>query len=136
MTHRHFDINYNGTSTAWDATPGEGMDEPQPAVWSFSSSGELVPDEFRYAKGHKFEMGEEERAFVAEFKRLLDGQNLAEMFLACASTREMTLRAHSSDDVDFRHCFLESIISKSMHRSLAVLGWKLPYRELQYSSKY
>lgn len=40
---------------------------------------------------------------------------------------------YSSDDVDFRHCFLESIISKGMHRSLAVLGWKLPYRELHYS---
>jgi hypothetical protein len=43
---------------------------------------------------------------------------------------------YSSDDVDFRYCFLESIISKGMHRSLAVLGWKLPYRELQYSLKY
>jgi hypothetical protein len=43
---------------------------------------------------------------------------------------------YSSDDVDFRHCFLESIISKGMHRSLAVLGWKLPYRELQYSCKH
>jgi hypothetical protein len=90
MPHRHFDIlpgqiivNYNGTSTAWNATPGEGMDEPQPAIWSFSSSGELVPHEFRYSKGHKFEMGEKERAFVAEFKRLLDGQNLAGMFGLC-----------------------------------------------------
>jgi hypothetical protein len=43
---------------------------------------------------------------------------------------------YSSDDVDFRHCFLESIISKGMHRSLAVLGWKLPHRGLQYSSRY
>lgn len=43
---------------------------------------------------------------------------------------------YSCDDVDFRHCFLESIISKGMHRSLADLGWKLPYRELQYSFKY
>jgi hypothetical protein len=42
----------------------------------------------------------------------------------------------SADDVDFRHCFLESIISKGMHRSLAVLGWKLPYRELHSSFKY
>jgi hypothetical protein len=41
-----------------------------------------------------------------------------------------------SDDVDFPHYFLESIISKGMHRSLAVLAWKLPYRELQYSFKY
>jgi hypothetical protein len=39
MPHRHFDIlpgqiivNYNGTSTAWNATPSEGMDEPQPAI--------------------------------------------------------------------------------------------------------
>ncbi len=45
MPHRHFDIfpeqiiiNYNGTSTAWNATPGEGIDEPQLVVWSFSSS--------------------------------------------------------------------------------------------------
>lgn len=37
----------------------------------------------------------------------------------------------SSDDVDFRHCFLESIISKGMHRLLAVQNWKLPYCELQ-----
>jgi len=88
MPHRHFDILprqiiVNGTSTAWNATPGEGMDEPQPAIWSFSSSGELVPHEFRYSKRHKFEMGEKERAFVAEFKRLLDGQNLTEMFGLC-----------------------------------------------------
>jgi len=34
---------------------------------------------------------------------------------------------YSSDNVDFRHCFLESTISKGMHYSLAVLGWKLPY---------
>lgn len=34
---------------------------------------------------------------------------------------------HLSDDVDFRHCYLESIISKGMHHSLASLGWKLPY---------
>lgn len=53
------------------------MDEPQPAIWSFSSNGKLVPNEFKYCKGHKFEMGAEERAFVAEFKGLLDGQNLA-----------------------------------------------------------
>ena len=90
MPHRHFDIlpgqmivNYNGTSTAWNASPGEGMDEPQPAIWSFSSSGELVPHEFRYSKGHKFEMGEKERAFVAEFKRSLDEKNVAGMFGLC-----------------------------------------------------
>ena len=90
MPHRHFDIlpgqmivNYNGTSTAWNASPGEGMDEPQPAIWSFSSSGELVPHEFRYSKGHKFEMGEKERAFVAKFKRLLDEKNVAGMFGLC-----------------------------------------------------
>jgi hypothetical protein len=90
MPHRHFDIlpgqmivNYNGTSTAWNASPGEGMDEPQPAIWSFSSSGEFVPHEFRYSKGHKFEMGEKERAFVAKFKRLLDEKNVAGMFGLC-----------------------------------------------------
>ncbi|KAH8691063.1 hypothetical protein GQ44DRAFT_744738 [Phaeosphaeriaceae sp. PMI808] len=37
---------------------------------------------------------------------------------------------YSSEDVDFRHCFLESMISKGMHRSLASLRWDLPYREL------
>lgn len=40
------------------------------------------------------------------------------------------LLIYGSDDVDFRHCFLESIISKGMHRSLAGLGWKLPYHEV------
>ncbi|CAI6336757.1 unnamed protein product [Periconia digitata] len=34
---------------------------------------------------------------------------------------------HSSEDVDFRHCVLESMISKGMHLSLARLGWTLPY---------
>jgi hypothetical protein len=43
------------------------------------------------------------------------------------------LLIYSSNDVDFRHCFLESIISKGMHRSLAALGWELPYHELQYT---
>ena len=33
---------------------------------------------------------------------------------------------HLSDDVDFRHCYLESLISKGMHFKLARLGWKLP----------
>ena len=36
---------------------------------------------------------------------------------------------HSPDDVDFRHCYLESLISKGMHSTLARLGWKLPNRE-------
>lgn len=31
----------------------------------------------------------------------------------------------SSEDVDFRHCFLESILSKGMHYMLARLGWQL-----------
>ncbi|KAF2844424.1 hypothetical protein T440DRAFT_484210 [Plenodomus tracheiphilus IPT5] len=35
----------------------------------------------------------------------------------------------SSQDVDFRHCVLESTISKGMHLSLARLGWNLPYDE-------
>ncbi|KAF2844423.1 hypothetical protein T440DRAFT_327514 [Plenodomus tracheiphilus IPT5] len=90
MPHRHFDIlpgqvmvNYNGTSTAWNATPGEGMDKPQPASWSFSSTGELLPIEFSYSKGHKVEIGEKETAFVADFKRLLDEKNLTKMFGLC-----------------------------------------------------
>lgn len=34
----------------------------------------------------------------------------------------------SSENVDFQHCFLESIISKGMHRRLARNGWRLsPY---------
>lgn len=32
---------------------------------------------------------------------------------------------YTSDDVDFRHCFLESIVSKGMHHELAQLRWKL-----------
>ncbi|KAF2240345.1 hypothetical protein BU26DRAFT_442836 [Trematosphaeria pertusa] len=38
---------------------------------------------------------------------------------------------HSCKDVDFRDCFLESVISKGAHQLLARLGWKLPYRDLQ-----
>ena len=34
--------------------------------------------------------------------------------------------ALSSEDVDFQVCFLESIISKGMHRSLARNRWRLP----------
>ncbi|KAF2869187.1 hypothetical protein BDV95DRAFT_641971 [Massariosphaeria phaeospora] len=34
-----------------------------------------------------------------------------------------------SEDVDFRHCVLESMISKGMHLSLARLRWNLPYRQ-------
>jgi len=87
LPHRHFDIlpgqlmvDYNGTSTAWNANPSKGMDEPQPVTWSFSSSGALLPYEFKYSKGYKFEMGEEELAFVAKFKCLLDEHNLAGTF--------------------------------------------------------
>lgn len=29
---------------------------------------------------------------------------------------------HSPDDVDFRHCYLKSLISKGMHFTLACLG--------------
>lgn len=79
MLHRHFDlapgeimVNYNSTSTAWSATPGPGMDEPQPTMWDFTSSGKLIPTEFRYAKGHRLEMGEKELAFAAKFKNLLE----------------------------------------------------------------
>jgi len=35
---------------------------------------------------------------------------------------------HSPEDVGFRHCYLESLISKGMHFTLARLGWKLPNR--------
>lgn len=90
MPHRHFNIppgqlmvNYNGTATAWNATPGDGMDKPQPAAWSFSPAGELVPIEFSYSKGHKFEFGEKESVFVAEFRRLLDGRDLRDVFGLC-----------------------------------------------------
>jgi hypothetical protein len=89
MLHRHFDIgpeqkmvNYNGTSTPWDAIYGEGMDEPQPITWSFSS-GVLLPIEFGYSKGHKVKMGEKELAFVTGFGRLLDGMNLTSTFGLC-----------------------------------------------------
>lgn len=34
----------------------------------------------------------------------------------------------SSEDIDFQQCFLESIVSKGMHRWLAEQGWKLPKR--------
>ena len=37
------------------------------------------------------------------------------------------LLIQSSEDVDFRHCFLESLVNKGMHYSLAALGWKLPF---------
>jgi hypothetical protein len=90
MPHRHFDIppghimvNYNGTSTAWPASPDKGMDKPRPAIWSFSSTGELRPTEFSYSKGQNGEMGEKERAFVADLKCLLDEKNLTEMFGLC-----------------------------------------------------
>jgi hypothetical protein len=36
------------------------------------------------------------------------------------------LLIHSAEDVDFRHCLLESMISKGIHRSLASLGWNIP----------
>ena len=85
MLHRHFDfapgellVNYNGSSSAWSATPGPGMDKPQPSMWGFNPKGELIPTEYRYAKGHKVGMGDKELAFVAKFKDLLDQMNLAE----------------------------------------------------------
>jgi hypothetical protein len=90
MPHRHFDIlpghvmvDYNGTSTAWIANPGEGMDEPQPASWSFSSTGNLLPTEFSYSKGRKVQMGKNEIDFVVAFKQLLDEKNLAGLFGLC-----------------------------------------------------
>lgn len=36
---------------------------------------------------------------------------------------------HSAKDIDFRHFFLESIISKGMHKSLAELSWRLPEKD-------
>ncbi|KAJ5414891.1 hypothetical protein N7509_000225 [Penicillium cosmopolitanum] len=40
----------------------------------------------------------------------------------------MMIQVLSSENVDFQHCFLESIISKGMHRRLARNGWRLsPY---------
>lgn len=45
LMHRHFHIlpeqrmvDYNGTFAAWNNKPGNGMDEPQPVIWSFSTS--------------------------------------------------------------------------------------------------
>lgn len=35
------------------------------------------------------------------------------------------------EDVDFRHCLLESMVSKGMHSSLVTLGWNFPYHEPQ-----
>lgn len=36
------------------------------------------------------------------------------------------LRIHCAGDVDYRACFLESIMSKGMHARLAHMDWKLP----------
>lgn len=38
----------------------------------------------------------------------------------------------SSANVDFQHCFMESMVSKGMHLSLANLGWKLPQDATPY----
>lgn len=99
MPHRHFNIppgqlmvNYNGTATAWNATPGDGMDKPQPAAWSFSPAGELVPIEFSYSKGHKFEFGEKESVFVASSGACLT-EETSETCLVCANIQETILRA-------------------------------------------
>ncbi|KAF1972834.1 hypothetical protein BU23DRAFT_589810 [Bimuria novae-zelandiae CBS 107.79] len=80
MPHRHFDILPRQIISV---NPSEGIDEPQPAVWNFSSTGELIPTEFSYSKGPKAKMGEKERAFVASLKRLLDEKNLSEVFGLC-----------------------------------------------------
>ena len=37
----------------------------------------------------------------------------------------MMIQVLSSENADFQHCFLESIISKGMHRRLARNGWRL-----------
>jgi hypothetical protein len=39
-----------------------------------------VLHEFKYSKEYKFKIREKERTFITEFKRLLNRQNLAEVF--------------------------------------------------------
>jgi hypothetical protein len=123
MPHRHFDIlpgqmmvSYNGTSTPWNASLGPGMHEPQPAVWNFSAFGDLVPIEFDYSKGRKVEMGEKERASVANFKILLEEQNLRDVFGLCAypgddfeGTCEITIGSANINlkPKDVSHTFME-----------------------------
>jgi hypothetical protein len=41
----------------------------------------------------------------------------------------MMIQVLSSENADFQHCFLESIISKGMHRRLARNGWRLSWCE-------
>lgn len=57
-----------------------GMDAAQPSMWGFTSTGDLILTEFRYAKGHKSEMGEKELAFAVKFKEVLERLNLAVQF--------------------------------------------------------
>jgi hypothetical protein len=104
MLHRHFDINpgektanYNSTFTVWNTKPGEGMGEPQPVIWGFSSEA-LVPLEFIYSKEHRFAISEKETSFIIKFKRLLEENGLVEMFGLCVypgddfeGSREITM---------------------------------------------
>ncbi|KAF2240344.1 hypothetical protein BU26DRAFT_498111 [Trematosphaeria pertusa] len=87
MMHRHSNlragqimVTYNNTSTPWNATPGEGMDKPQPMILGLSPEGKLVPTEFRYSKGHKLEIGEKELAFAAKLMAELDKLGLRQLF--------------------------------------------------------
>lgn len=61
---------------------------------------------------------------------LLEDRNIYVSSLRPRSSEVVSwiLLIQSSEGVDFRHCFLESILSKGMHHSLASLGWKLPVR--------
>lgn len=90
LMHRHFNlptnhmlVEYNGTSTPWDAGASEGMEQPQPLIWSFNSKGELTPTEFKYSKGHNTVLGKKELAFVKGFRHLLEEKGLMEVFGLC-----------------------------------------------------
>lgn len=100
MPHRHFDIlpgqkivNYNGTSTAWNASPGEGWMNlsqqfgafPPVVNWCHTSSDIPKGTNLRWEK-RNVRLWPSSNACL--MKRMPRG------FLACASTREMTLRAH------------------------------------------
>lgn len=79
---------------------------------------------------------------AACFPRFLNLQNIdiapsstlledREMYIASVRCQKslavasMMIQVLSSENADFQHCFLESIISKGMHRRLARNGWRL-----------
>lgn len=39
------------------------------------------------------------------------------------------LRVCTSDDVDFRHCYLKALTNWDMYQKMCDLGWKLPQRD-------